>query len=75
MFTEQTYRCKCHVCGTEYNHQTVFMSSPIMLASDDGQRALPARSCGAHAPEEIRAAYDRITGADRPPRTRQVTGR
>lgn len=53
----------CHVCEEVYEDASAFFSSPLLRQV--GNRAYPVRACrrnGEHRPEEIRAAYRRMTG-------------
>ncbi len=47
--------CKCHVCGTVFNHET---TSPCFLHTSSRDRdGRPVFSCGKHTAEEIKNAF------------------
>lgn len=58
----RVYRCKCHVCGKEYDYEAYLLSSPLSAMADDGKTELPVRACNTHTGAEIRAAYEASRG-------------
>lgn len=49
--SEQTYKCKCHVCGKDFEVKAIFIST--RWVTSDGK---VIRSCGEHSREEVQAS-------------------
>ena len=58
------YKCKCHVCGKEWDLETHFLSTPLILIGEDDEERCGLQ-CGAHTGAEVRAAYNEIVRKSR----------
>jgi hypothetical protein len=62
MFTKRNYKCYCHVCGREFEHESEFFATNTIKVMPDGTERLVC-TCNVNPPynthtqEEIRASW------------------